>query len=174
MGHFSRRITTTLYCYSFKCGTAFAVNLVKGVIRPMALDGIFDTTIRLLEKNLDLRARNQNFISANLANAETPGYIPTNLSFEGELKEALKNRGGGSASVTNPRHIPLKGQGGGLDRVQGRVIETPAASIGKDGNGVELENEMGKLVENQILYNATVQIVSKQFESLKTAIKGSM
>jgi flagellar basal-body rod protein FlgB len=54
------------------------------------------------------------------------------------------------------------------------VIETPAASIGKDGNGVELENEMGKLVENQILYNATVQIVSKQFESLKTAIKGSI
>lgn len=140
----------------------------------MALDGIFDTTIRLLEKNLDLRARNQNFISANLANAETPGYIPTNLSFEGELKDALKNRGGGSAYLTNPRHIPLKGQSGWLDKVQGRVIETPAASIGKDGNGVELENEMGKLVENQILYNATVQIVSKQFESLKTAIKGSI
>ena len=174
MGHFSRHITTILYCYSFQCGTAFAVNLVKGVTRPMALDGIFDTTIRLLEKNLDLRARNQNFISANLANAETPGYIPTNLSFEGELKEALKNRGEGSPSVTNPRHIPLKGQGGGLDQVQGSVIETPAASIGKDGNGVELENEMGKLVDNQVMFNASVQIVSKQFESLKIAIKGSI
>jgi flagellar basal-body rod protein FlgB len=140
----------------------------------MALDGIFDTTIRLLEKNLDLRARNQNLISANLANAETPGYIPTTLSFEGELKEALKNRGGGTASITNPRHIPLKGQAAGLDNVLGKAVETPASPIGKDGNGVELENEMGKLAENQILYNATVQIVSKQFESLKTAIKGSI
>jgi flagellar basal-body rod protein FlgB len=140
----------------------------------MALDGIFDTTIRLLEKNLDLRAKNQNLISANLANAETPGYIPTTLSFEGELKEALKNRGDGSVLITNPRHIPLKGQAAGLDNVQGKLVETPDSSIGKDGNGVELENEMGKLAENQILYNATIQIVSKQFESLKTAIKGSI
>ena len=148
--------------------------LARGVNRAMALDGIFNTTINLLEKNLDLRVRNQNFISANLANAETPGYIPTNLSFEGELKTALKNRGGGTASVTNPRHIPLKGQGGGIAAVQGKVIETPAVSMGKDGNGVELENEMGKLVENQVLYNATVQIIAKQFETLKTAIKGSI
>jgi flagellar basal-body rod protein FlgB len=140
----------------------------------MALDGIFDTTIKLLEKNLDLRVRNQNFISANLANAETPGYIPTNLSFEGELKMALENRGGGTGSVTNPRHIPLKGQAGGIDEVQGTVIESPAGSLGRDGNGVELENEMGKLVENQLLYNATVQIVAKQLQTLQTAIKGSI
>lgn len=140
----------------------------------MALDGIFDTTIRLLEKNLDLRVRNQNFISANLANAETPGYIPTNLSFEGELKTALKNRGGAESTVTNPRFIPLKGQAGGIAGVRGTVIETPAGSPGRDGNGVELENEMGKLVENQILYNASVQIIAKQFETLKTAIKGSI
>jgi len=140
----------------------------------MALDGIFNTTINLLEKNLDLRVRNQNFISANLANAETPGYIPTNLSFEGELKTALKSRGGTEAAVTNPRHIPLKGQAGGIDGVRGTVIETPAGSLGRDGNGVELENEMGKLVENQILYNASVQIIAKQFETLKTAIKGGI
>jgi flagellar basal-body rod protein FlgB len=140
----------------------------------MALDGIFNSTINLLEKNLDLRVRNQNFISANLANAETPGYIPTNLSFEGELKMALKNRGGVAATITNPRFIPLKGQAGGIAEVQGTVIKTPAGSLGRDGNGVELENEMGKLVENQILYNASVQIIGKQFETLKTAIKGSI
>ncbi len=58
--------------------------------------------------------------------------------------------------------------------MQGTVIETPAGSLGRDGNGVELENEMGKLVENQILYNASVQIIAKQFETLKTAIKGSI
>jgi flagellar basal-body rod protein FlgB len=150
------------------------ITLVKGENGTMALDGIFDTTINLLGKSLDLRVRNQNFISANLANAETPGYIPTNLSFEGELKTALKNRGGDATSVTNPRHIPLKGQAGGISEVQGTVIETPAGSLGRDGNGVELENEMGKLVENQVLYNATVQIIAKQFETLKTAIKGGI
>jgi len=140
----------------------------------MALDGIFNTTIRLLEKNLDLRARNQNLISANLANAETPGYIPKGLTFEGELKDALINRGGESPPVTHPGHIPLKGRSAGLDRVQGTVTETPDGSVGHDGNGVELETEMGRLAENQILYNATIQLAVKKFEGLKTAIKGSI
>jgi len=140
----------------------------------MALDGIFNTTIRLLEKNLDLRAMNQNLISANLANAETPGYIPKRLSFEGELKDALKNRGGDTPPLTDPRHIPLNGRSAGLDRVQGTIIEAPDGSVGDDGNGVELENEMGRLAENQILYNATIQLAVKKFEGLKTAIKGSI
>jgi len=140
----------------------------------MALDGIFNTTIRLLEKNLDLRAMNQNLISANLANAETPGYIPKRLTFEGELKDALKNRGGDTPPLTDPRHIPLNGRNAGLDRVQGTIIEAPDGSVGDDGNGVELENEMGRLAENQILYNATIQLAVKKFEGLKTAIKGSI
>ena len=140
----------------------------------MALDGIFNTTIRLLEKNLDLRAMNQNLISANLANAETPGYIPKRLSFEGDLKDALKNRGGDTPPLTDPRHIPLNGRSAGLDRVQGTIIEAPDGSVGDDGNGVELENEMGRLAENQILYNATIQLAVKKFEGLKTAIKGSI
>lgn len=139
----------------------------------MAIDGIFNTTIRLLEKNLDLRAKNQNLISANLANSETPGYIPSSLSFEGELKDALKNRGGETSPLTNPRHIPLKGRAAGLDMVQGEVAKKPDGTVGFDGNGVELEQEMGRLAENQILYNASIQLAVKKFEGLKTAIKGS-
>jgi flagellar basal-body rod protein FlgB len=140
----------------------------------MALEGIFNTTIRLLEKNLDLRARNQNLISANLANAETPGFIPKSLTFEGELKDALKSRGSETPSVTHPGHIPLRGRSAGLERVRGTVIETPDGSVGHDGNGVELETEMGRLAENQILYNATIQLAVKKFEGLKSAIKGSI
>jgi flagellar basal-body rod protein FlgB len=139
----------------------------------MVLEGIFNTTMKLLEKNLDLRAKNQNLISSNLANAETPGYIPSTLSFEGELKDALKNRRGENPSITHPRHIPLKGKSAGLDTVQGSVTKNPDGAVGYDGNGVELEQEMGRLAENQILYNATVQLAAKKFEELKTAIKGS-
>ena len=138
----------------------------------MSLDGIFDTTINLLGKSLDLRAQNHNRISANIANAETPGYTPTTLSFEGELQEALRDRGEATPPVTHARHIPFRGEGGSLDMVQGTVIETPANSPGLDGNGVELESEMGKMIENQIMYNADVQFLSKKFAELTLAIKG--
>jgi flagellar basal-body rod protein FlgB len=139
----------------------------------MPVKGLFGTTVDLLGKTLDLRAQNHNHISANIANAETPGYVPTRLSFESELKEAVKGKGAGTPAMTHPRHIPLKGKGSSLENVKGTVVETPANSVGVDNNAVELESEMGKMAENQIMYNASVQLLAKKFEGLKTAIKGS-
>lgn len=138
----------------------------------MPIDNLFSTTIHLLGKTVDLRAKNHNHLSANVANVETPGYKPRSLSFEDELRGALKNEKKGTPAVTNPRHIPLKGGSAGLEQVQGHVLETPAGSGGRDGNAVELETEMGKMVENQIMYNASVQLMAKKFEGLKAVIRG--
>lgn len=139
----------------------------------MPVDKLFNTTIELLGKNIDLRARNHNHLSANIANAETPGYTPRRLSFEGELKDALQEKKKGlSQQPANPRHIPIKGSSAKLDAVQGRIVATPATTVGRDGNSVELESEMGQMAENQIMFNASVQILAKKFESLKSAIKG--
>jgi flagellar basal-body rod protein FlgB len=132
---------------------------------------IFGNTVALLGKTLDLRVKRQGLISANIANSETPGYKPSDLSFEGELKNALEKKGG--AQVTNPRHFPLKGVGQRLDRIQGEVVEIPDRAEGPDGNAVEMESEMGRLAENQIMYNATVQLINKKFEAIRLAIKGS-
>ena len=138
----------------------------------MPIDGIFGTTIDLLGKSIDLRAKSQNLISSNIANAETPNYIPKSLDFEQELQGAVKNGGKGTPAMTNPRHLPLKGVAARLQSVTGHVIETPAKTPGADGNGVELENEMGKLLQNQIMFNASIQMLSKKFGDLATAIKG--
>lgn len=142
----------------------------------MALDGIFSTTVELLGKSIDLRAKNHNLIASNIANAETPNFTPTSLSFEKELQGALKTRSGSSGqrgmANTHSRHIPLKSSpGGNLQAVQGKVVETPSVSPGKDGNSVEVENEMGRMIENQIMYNASVQMLTKKFEGLRTAIR---
>lgn len=140
----------------------------------MPVDGLFSNTVELLGKSIDLRTKNHNLISANMANAETPGYVPTRLSFEGELKDALESRKKGSTLVApHPRHIPVKGMRRSLDQVQGTLEETPSPNPGRDGNRVELEQEMAKMAENQILYNASVQILAKKFEGIKQAIKGT-
>lgn len=141
----------------------------------MPIEGLFGTTIDVLGKSIDLRTKSHNQISANIANAETPDYVPSTVSFEGELREALDSRSAGKKrgqAVTHPRHIPLKGQASSLDAVNGTVIKTPAPSTGRDGNAVELEQEMGNLAANQIMYNASVQMLGKKFEGLKLAIKG--
>jgi len=138
----------------------------------MALDKLFGTTVDLVAKNLDLRAKNHLQIAANISNTETPGYIPKTLSFEQELKGALGNGGGLRNTSHNQRHIPLRGMADRLDQVQGTLEEVASSGMGRDGNGVDLEREMGRMAENQILFNASVQILTKKFESLKNAIRG--
>lgn len=138
----------------------------------MPVNGIFDTTISLLGKSMDLRAQNHNRLSANIANAETPGYTPTSLSFEKELKEALREESSGGAPAGNARALFLRGDETPFDLVQGTVVAEPSGTVGRDGNGVELESEMGRMATNQIMYNADVQLMTKKFEVLKLAIKG--
>ncbi len=140
----------------------------------MSIDNLFGSTIDLISKNLDLRSKNQMYIAANVANAETPNYRAKTFSFEDQLKDALKNNDAGSMAAvpTNPRHIPLKGIARKLDDVEGVVDESQPNGLGRDGNGVDLEREMGRMAENQILYNASIQILAKKFDDLKYAIKG--
>lgn len=139
----------------------------------MQVEGIFSSTIDLLGKSVDLRAKNQNLIASNVANAETPNFVPKTLAFEQELQGALKNRQSGQRHAPHARHIPIRGAGAGnaIQSVAGTVVETPAKTPGKDGNAVELENEMGRMAENQIMFNASVQMLTKKFEGLRTAIR---
>jgi flagellar basal-body rod protein FlgB len=140
----------------------------------MPIDKLFGSTIGLMAKNLDLRAKNQTYIAANVANVETPNYRSKTFSFENQLKDALKSNDAGSMAPVpaNPRHIPIRGIARKLEDVDGALEENPATSIGRDGNGVDLEREMGRMAENQILYNASVQILAKKFDDLKYAVKG--
>ncbi len=144
----------------------------------MQIEGIFSNTISLLGKSVDLRAKNQNLIASNIANVETPNYVPKTLAFEQELQGALKSRQSGQmpASTPHARHIPVRGahNGSAVQSVTGKILETPAKTPGKDGNAVELEDEMGKMAENQIMFNASVQMLGKKFEGLRTAIKGTL
>jgi flagellar basal-body rod protein FlgB len=140
----------------------------------MPIDDMFAGTVNLLAKTLDLRARNHTHLAGNIANAETPNFVAKSLSFENELKGALKGSpmGRSNAAAPNPRHIPLKGASARVEDVQGTLEEAPASIGGRDGNRVDIEREMGKLSENQILYNASIQILAKKFEGLKYAVKG--
>ncbi|MBT1071955.1 flagellar basal body rod protein FlgB [Pelotalea chapellei] len=137
----------------------------------MPVEGLFSTTVAVLGKSIDLRARNQALIASNVANAETPNYTPKALSFEHELQGALKGDGKNVQAPVNARHFPLKGASSRIQSVAGKVIETPAKTPGKDGNSVEIEAEMSRMTENQIMYNASVQILAKKFEGLRMALR---
>jgi flagellar basal-body rod protein FlgB len=130
--------------------------------------GIFDRTVGLLERALDLRLQNQQVISSNIANADTPGYAPARLEFEEGLKRSLAGSASG-ITATHGAHFPLgekaAGEGGA------KVVRSADPGVG-DRNGVSLDQEMIDLAENQILYEAASQMVSKKLGLLKYVVGG--
>lgn len=131
---------------------------------------IFDRTIRLLERTLDLRSGRQRVIASNLANEETPGYRASELTFMDQLQSAHRGRPPIVLTATQPRHFGLQGAQG-VQAVTGRLNEVPAGDIPLDANSVNLELEMAKLSENVMQYNAAATILAKKFNGLLNAIR---
>jgi flagellar basal-body rod protein FlgB len=131
----------------------------------MATDGIFDNTIGVLDKVLELRSRKLEVISANIANAETPGYARLRMDFEEALQQAAAGSDSGQA-VTHPRHMPAA-----MEDAEPRVWrELNKSGIGDDNN-VSLDREMVDLADNQIRYEAAIRMLNKKFGMLKLVIQ---
>ena len=125
--------------------------------------------MNLLSKVLDLRAANEKIISSNIANADTPGYSPARFRFEQELRQAV-NQNGFSLKATHPSHIATGGRG--LDSVTGQVITLPDKTGIGDKNGVNVDQEMISLSENEIMYETAAQILKKKIALLGYIVQG--
>ena len=131
---------------------------------------IFDRTMRLLQRSLDLRSAQQRVISSNLANEETPGYRASELNFTGQLQSAHKGQLPVVLAATQSGHFGLRGPQG-VQAVTGKLSEVPAGDLPLDANSVNLELEMAKLSENVMHYNAAATILAKRFYGLLNAIR---
>lgn len=131
---------------------------------------IFDRTMQLLERTLDLRGARQRVIASNLANEETPGYRANDLTFMDQLQSAQKGRLPVALAVTQSSHIGPRGAQG-VQSVTGRLHEVPAGDLPLDANSVNLELEMAKLSDNAMHYNAAATITAIRFRQLLSAIR---
>ena len=107
----------------------------------------------IIEKALNIRTSVHKVISGNLANVETPGYKEKNVDFKKEIDRAMRFNSESSLSDVE---------------VTENVMNDGLASI--DGNTVNMENEMVKLTENQLMYHSLVQIAVKRFSMMKFLI----
>lgn len=106
---------------------------------------------------LDARMERQGLIQSNIANIETPGYTMQEFSFEAAMKNAMQKQG--KLARTNERHI-------GLDP----ITLSESLEFSREKRPVDLDEEMQKLAENQLMFQATSKIIGKKFEGLQLAI----
>ena len=104
--------------------------------------------------------------TANLANADTPGFKAKEVRFEDTLRSMVSDKHGASLKRTNSKHLAA---GGAAD---GNIASVGDAEgkAGLDGNNVSREQEVAKMAENQLLYRASARAVSKNLALLRYAI----
>lgn len=129
---------------------------------------LFDRTAEGLAKSLDMRLQRHNLTSANIANAETPGYMAKKMDFEGELTRALQMEGIPGVESSSPDHFPAVQ--GAVNRVSADIYDNPDINVTNDKNTVDLEKEMATLTENSIIYKAAIELMRKKMASLKYAV----
>ncbi len=113
---------------------------------------VLDTTQLALTRAISGATLRNSVLANNIANADTPGFQPSDVDFHGALASAL---GEGPGAV----------QALGFEPEQG-----PTVALRADGNGVDAEAESAKLAENGLELSALVQVAGARVQIMRTAM----
>lgn len=113
---------------------------------------VLDTTQLALTRAISGATLRGAVLANNIANADTPGFQPSDVDFHSALAGAL---GEGPAAVAAVGFEPEQG---------------PPLALRADGNGVDAEAESAKLAENGLELSALVQVAGARTQILRTAM----
>jgi flagellar basal-body rod protein FlgB len=142
------------------------------------IPGLFnDPTSKALRVALEGLQQRQQAIASNIANNDTPNYKAKEVKFEEMLAAELADPNPRAPKTmrlgletTNDRHIPVKPITNARPEAKPVEVTSLDGSLRNDGNTVDVEREMSKLAETQILYTALGQITGTKLGVLRTAI----
>ena len=109
----------------------------------------------------------QRVIAQNVANADTPGYASRDLNQPTDFAAAMRAGGGGVRMVTtSAMHIAPKGQ---VTRYESKAA--PDSETTLDGNSVVVEEQMLKMAESRMAYDAAIGFYQKSMQMLRMAAR---
>lgn len=133
----------------------------------MTLDDI--PLFSMLRGRLGYLSERQRVIAENVANADTPGYAPHDLK-PFTLATPASSIQAVAPAMTSPMHMvgvaPRRG-GGGVYKPQ----DSADSETTLDGNSVVLEDEMMKLTQARMDYDAAISFYQKSLGLLRLAAK---
>jgi flagellar basal-body rod protein FlgB len=117
---------------------------------------LFDVTFKTLDLALGAAGKRQEVLANNLANVNTPGYKRLDVQFDDQLAKAVDAAKMGDATQLNALGPGMSGDEG--------------IAVRADGSSVDVDQEMAFLAENNVRYNALVQLAQKKLDGLKYVI----
>ena len=133
----------------------------------------FGSTVGMLENAMSGASEAHTAIAGNIANAATPNFHRTDVSFKDEL--ARTEPGGGdpdafALKTNDPRQMPLDGTGDAEPfSITTTVDDTQQMRV--DGSNVDIDQEMAKLSLNSTYAQQIAQLTTNSFTRIKNAIQ---
>ncbi|MCP5277324.1 MAG: flagellar basal body rod protein FlgB [Thiobacillus sp.] len=130
-----------------------------------------DKEIAFVQSALNLRARRQEMLASNLANADTPNYKARDLDFASALRSAMGAAGGlgGPLAMQRSHAGHLDGAGAGSSAAAGMKYRS-AVQPSLDGNTVDLDVERAHFADNALHYQFLLDRAAAAFSTMKLAV----
>ncbi len=122
--------------------------------------------VNILDKAADAAIVRNELINNNIANVSTPNYKRKDINFESILQAELA--GGPTLDKT------VRAANKDLSTLDPQVFtDNSSLSYRLDGNNVDIHSEEAYLAENQIKYQALVDLMNQEFARYKTVLSSS-
>ena len=120
----------------------------------------------MLRTRMNWHQERQRLLAENVANADTPGYRPRDLTPLDFGRQVQQASGQLQLALTAPGHL----NGAGAPGSSFAMERSGKYDVKPMGNAVNLEDEMMKVSANQMDHAAATSLYSKSLHLLKTAI----
>ena len=128
----------------------------------MITSGIYNY-VNILDKAADAANLRNELLTNNIANVSTPNYKRKDLDFESVLQGELAGEKNLSKAVKKANQ--------NLETLDALVYTDNASlSYRLDGNNVDINTEEARLAENQIKYQALVDLMNQEFARYNTVL----
>lgn len=134
----------------------------------------------MLKGRMGYLSDRQNVIAENIANANTPGYVARDVkpfTFDAHMQGAA----GGTTSnpmlaasapvMTRANHLAGTPMRTGNDQKYAKAVKARDSETTLDGNAVVLEDQMMKLTETRMEYDAAIGFYQKSMALLRMAAR---
>lgn len=126
-----------------------------------------DTELAFVQNALNLRARRQEVLAANIANSDTPNYKARDLDFSAALKSAMGAEGGAlKMARTSGAHL----DGAGSATAGGHLKYRSSVQPSLDGNTVDLNVERAHFTDNSLHYQFLLDRAASAFKKMGQAL----
>lgn len=126
----------------------------------------------IYEKALNATLIRRQVIADNIANADTPFFKRSEVSFESQLKRAIDSEKAPQfpALMTDKRHISFEEYIDYKD-VQPRITVEYDSNYRNDKNNVDIDKEMLEATKNSLHYNALLEVYSRNLKIIDMVIR---